>query len=156
MLYGEYPYKHINNIVNLYREIVQDKIQFPKKEGGCRMLQNFLVQLLNKSPVDRLCSLPRVQEDRFFMNFNWHDLETLQMPKEYLPLGSAKYDKGVINSFLKNTSMKYTTHLMRKNIPSAFTLLGNSNFNEEQGRLVAIKKSETILGNAYTMWLNEF
>lgn len=79
MYYGKYPFGHnSNDIVDIYNQIIHQELTFPFETNDTD-LRMFLGNLLNKTPIFRLCSFEKIRDTSLFKGFNWNELKELKL-----------------------------------------------------------------------------
>lgn len=129
IIFGKYPYKHNSNVMELYKEVVNGEIEYPKQDDiKVKEVMEFLQKLLRKNPIGRLCSLNKIQEDPFFYYFNWKDLNNLKVKPEDIPFKKVEYNDEDTKKILLNFTSRYETAISAKIPLSLSTIILRNQF----------------------------
>ena len=169
IIYGQYPYKHNTNVMELYKEVVNGVIEYPEQnDSKSKEVVAFLQKLLRKNPIGRIWSLNKIMEEPFYEDFQWKDLKCRKFKKEDIPYIKAEYSQQEITRLMTNFSMSYENvidsklSLTMSNIILGDKFIFNSildekNYEGEVNQNNQISSTQaTKLLSIYNKYLDEF
>ena len=169
IIYGQYPYKHNTNVMELYKEVVNGVIEYPEQnDSKSKEVVAFLQKLLRKNPIGRIWSLNKIMEEPFYEDFQWKDLKCRKFKKEDIPYIKAEYSQQEITRLMTNFSMSYENVIDSKlSLTMSTIILGDKfifnsildekNYEGEVNQNNQISSTQaTKLLSIYNKYLDEF
>lgn len=139
--YGKYPFGGGgNDVMTIYDEIINKDLSFPSVDSYSGELNSFLGSMMNKNPINRLCSLQKIEEEPFFKGFDWKELKEFKMKPPYIPNQNELKDSA--NS-LMNTKAPFLSVIMKYKFEGYPKAEESSDATYQSNR-------------DYTRWLDEF
>jgi serum/glucocorticoid-regulated kinase 2 len=103
MLFTETPFAD-DSKTEVYRKILTDDVNFKENIDVSAPCKDLILQLLRKSPNERLCDIEVIKQHPFFKELNWKEVKSKSYTPPFDPDVSNEYDTSNFDSDLSDSS----------------------------------------------------